>query len=636
MKAVCNGMQFFLAVSVFSMLILAGCSGPGEKKQAFFEKGKHLFEQKDFVKAKLEFKNAVQIDPEFAQAYFMLARTYLALKDFRRAFTALSKSVELAPDNINARIVFGKLCLAGKSPDRAEAQADAVLAQDSANIDAKLLKASVCFAQKHMDKGRKILLDMYSSGVTSPDMFMMLALAEKSEKNIDNACKYYEEGIEHNRASIPLLLGLAGIEAGRRNFKKAESCLEQVVKLQPDNPVFRFYLADILFASGRKDRAENVLDSLLEKDGPMGKIKLGIAKFWISRGQVARAEKIIAKGLETCPDNFEFYRVMAEIYVNTRRFDRAESVLRRAVKLDPDPDAPDTLRAETALARVLVLKGSTDEGEKLVDTVLKHDPKNVDAHFLKGRIYLAKHNGSDAVSEFRIVTQERPGLAAGYFELARAHAMNREFSLAADVLRRARTRLPDEKRFLPALARINIMNRDLDAACANMLEAVKQDPRNRAAWMLLGSIYENQGNLARAAEIYEQAFEKNPDLWGAANNYAFIVSEISDSESELQHAMDFAGRAAALEPDNPVILDTIGWLHYRTGDLDAAFENVSKALDRLPDDSGINYHLGMILDRQGKIREARLHFEKALASGTDFQGAETAGKKLESYKRSDR
>jgi Tfp pilus assembly protein PilF len=66
--------------------ILAACGGPEEKKLKFYNKGKELYEKGDYVKAKLEFKNAVQIDPKYVDAYYMLGIIALksggSLRDF--------------------------------------------------------------------------------------------------------------------------------------------------------------------------------------------------------------------------------------------------------------------------------------------------------------------------------------------------------------------------------------------------------------------------------------------------------------------------------------------------------------------------------------------------------------------------
>jgi Tfp pilus assembly protein PilF len=48
------------------------CGSMEDKKTKYFERGNAFFEKDDYVKARMEFKNAIQIDPRYAEAYYML------------------------------------------------------------------------------------------------------------------------------------------------------------------------------------------------------------------------------------------------------------------------------------------------------------------------------------------------------------------------------------------------------------------------------------------------------------------------------------------------------------------------------------------------------------------------------------
>ena len=139
------------------MILLGGCSSPDDKKQAFIEKGDELFAQKDYVKARLEYKNAVQIDPKFGKAYYLLGKTELELKNFKQAYGMFLKAVEQDPDNLDARVSLGKLLLAGKAIDKAEEQADAILSRQADHVEGNLLKASIYFIHKNYELGSEIL-----------------------------------------------------------------------------------------------------------------------------------------------------------------------------------------------------------------------------------------------------------------------------------------------------------------------------------------------------------------------------------------------------------------------------------------------------------------------------------------------
>ena len=76
----------FVATLMALTFIFIGCSSDEEKKASHLEKGKTYFESGEYKSAELEFRNAIQIDPEFVDAYARLGETYLKLGDPRGAF----------------------------------------------------------------------------------------------------------------------------------------------------------------------------------------------------------------------------------------------------------------------------------------------------------------------------------------------------------------------------------------------------------------------------------------------------------------------------------------------------------------------------------------------------------------------
>lgn len=790
-----------IVLSAF-FLFCAGCSSPEEKKLVFFNKGNALFEQEEYVKARLEFKNAAQIDPKFAAAYYMLGKTEIELKNFKGAYGMLLKAVELDPDNSDARIDLGKILLAGKAIDRADEQAEAVLAKDPEHLDANLLKASVCFVNKKKDRGREILLKLRGKGEISPEMYLMLSNVARLKKDAPQMRAYLVEGLEKNPDNISLILTMAQVDAQFHDFYGAELNLKKAIALKPEAIVFKLNLARVFMAQGKKEAAQGVLTQVLEADDANQETRLTIARFWLSAKEVQTAEDLVKEGLVKMPDSFQYRQFLSEIYVGTKRLDAAEMILRQAVALSKDPAHPEIIKSKIALAKILLFKANIMEGEMLVDQVLENDPKNIDAHFLKGRLYMSRRDGGNAVPEFRIVVEDRPRMVEGHINLALAHSLNKEYALALDVLELAYGKMPTEVAVLKAMARVNMMKKDMDAAEANLVMAVEanrenlqsvidlgdfylvfkkynraleqyeivkqkkpdhaggyiktasvylsqketkkaeeililgyekipdsalivtnlvriyiqekdfdsairlcenrlakneseaftwnllgsvclaksdlkgaqpafekaieilpdwgkpydslariylvrgeketaikkfndalaKNPNNAQAWMILGSIHERDKNYEKAAATYEQAFEKNPGIWAAANNLAVIKSEFSHSAADLEMAMEYARKAEKLNPGAGVVQDTLGWIQYKMGNLDQAYADIKKALEDLPDNSSLNYHMGVVLDRQGKPEESRLYLEKALAEETDFLGADTARKILAKYK----
>ena len=95
--------RFALYFALFAALALSiafwGCSSKEEKRNSFLKKGIKLYEAGDYKKAILEFKNTLQLDPNFAEGYLYLGKTYLRMGDPKKAYGSFSKALELKEDH---------------------------------------------------------------------------------------------------------------------------------------------------------------------------------------------------------------------------------------------------------------------------------------------------------------------------------------------------------------------------------------------------------------------------------------------------------------------------------------------------------------------------------------------------------
>lgn len=87
-----------------AVLLLAACRTPEQKKARFLSVGKQLLKKKDYQRAVLQFKNAVQLGPKDAAAHYGLAQAYLALGGFQQAPAELYKATELDPKSAKAQL----------------------------------------------------------------------------------------------------------------------------------------------------------------------------------------------------------------------------------------------------------------------------------------------------------------------------------------------------------------------------------------------------------------------------------------------------------------------------------------------------------------------------------------------------
>jgi Flp pilus assembly protein TadD len=73
----------------------------------------------------------------------------------------------------------------------------------------------------------------------------------------------------------------------------------------------------------------------------------------------------------------------------------------------------------------------------------------------------------------------------------------------------------------------------------------------------------------------------------------------------------------ALEPENAAYLDSLGWVHFRLGDLDQAEFWLRRAVGLATQDGTVMSHLGEVLLNMGELDEARALLRNALLLGCE-------------------
>ena len=98
---------------------------------------------------------------------------------------------------------------------------------------------------------------------------------------------------------------------------------------------------------------------------------------------------------------------------------------------------------------------------------------------------------------------------------------------------------------------------------------------------------------------------------------------------DLDRALELAKQAEQQRPEDPVVLDTLGWVHYKRGDLETAKTMLTSAVEKAPEHGALNYHLGQLLVDINQLVEAREKLEAAVADDKDFAGKDAAKRLLE-------
>jgi tetratricopeptide (TPR) repeat protein len=138
----------------------------------------------------------------------------------------------------------------------------------------------------------------------------------------------------------------------------------------------------------------------------------------------------------------------------------------------------------------------------------------------------------------------------------------------------------------------------------------------------LAALYERQNRVDDAIRQYETLRKRNPSYELAANNLAMLLVTYKNDRASFDRAQSLTAKFA--ESANPALLDTHGWVRFKSGAFTEALPTLERAAERAPQSKVIRYHLAMAQAKAGQADKARDNLEAALAGATPFAGIDEA------------
>jgi FimV-like protein len=109
----------------------------------------------------------------------------------------------------------------------------------------------------------------------------------------------------------------------------------------------------------------------------------------------------------------------------------------------------------------------------------------------------------------------------------------------------------------------------------------------------------------------------------ALNNLAWIYDETGDDR-----ALQTAEQAYRLRPESPAIADTLGWIHLKSGNAEAALGFLKQAAEAVPLNPEIQYHLAMAYVETGDQESAKKILADLVESDRDIPNRQAAAQAL--------
>jgi predicted Zn-dependent protease len=186
-----------------------------------------------------------------------------------------------------------------------------------------------------------------------------------------------------------------------------------------------------------------------------------------------------------------------------------------------------------------------------------------------------------------------------------------ERDAAVRVLNAARDAAPDE-RIRADLAAADLLSTSgaADEALSRIDSALRRSPGNPEITYQRAVLLDRAGRVDAAVAALEAMHRERPLDAGITNALGYTLA---DHKRELPRAEQLIREALAAQPDNPALLDSLGWVLYRRGQFASALPQLARAF-RLLHDGDVGAHWGEALWAAGQKAAARSAWQRALAA----------------------
>jgi|HigsolmetaAR201D_1030396.scaffolds.fasta_scaffold12519_2 Tfp pilus assembly protein PilF len=603
-----------LAVSSFFM----SCSRPEAARDRYISKGDQFFQEQKYEDASLNYRKAIQQDPQSGKAHYKLAISELQRRKWPEAYAALSRAVELNPQDEESIVTLADMLLTAyltdqSRPIRFYEQLKKLSRQletiNPSSFEALRIKGYLALADRRPDEA--ITLFRRAHEIKPDDRDLAYGLTE--------ALFYRGEDQEGEKLALQLtnqhtdfapaydLLYRHYLQKGRMN--DADNVLIRKGSAFPGNAAVAMQLCVHYYNTNRRSESERCIGDLSDHPEAYPDIALEAGNFYASTGRPEEALKHFERGAQQNPQNQGVYEKRAAgILRSLGKLDQALAKLDRA--LQHQPDDAEALRSRAILLLDLNDPAGWATAERDLRTLVQKNPEDAQLHFELGGSLLRQRKTAEAVAEFKQAINHQKDFVNPRFPLA-------EISLAANRNREALAYAEEILALDPTSRRGRLIHiaallqmREFAKARAELADYRKRYPNDPEAELQMAHVLLGEGKPAEAEAALRRLYRpKSPD----------VRPMLGLAESLAQQQRPDAAKAllkAGLESySNPAqihgIRAALAEIALKSRQFDDAIAEYKAILNDVPKASDLHVRLGEAYRAKGDFASARISFTKA-------------------------
>ena len=410
--------------------------------------------------------------------------------------------------------------------------------------------------------------------------------------------------LEQDKANLGNnLMHLNRMLARHEDKKAVQSLVDRVAAPYDDLPEAHFAMAQAAANANDNLRALNETEKTLQLRPDWESAALARAQLQ-TRLSAQTAIDSLSTFVGANPNARDARLALARLLITEKRYDEARRHFDRLIK--DNPDNPDVIYPVAMLA---LQQGDMTTGRSQLEHLLTTDFADKSTiHFFLGQLDQEQKKPEAAAEHYRQVTAGQQYIAARS-RLAQILLQQGKTNEARELLHNTRGGTADERTQL-ILAESQILReagRHNDAYIVLDL-ALTAQPDNPELLYEAALTAERIGKPEILEIHIKHLLNIKPDHAHALNALGYSLAE---RNTRLPEAFDLIAKALSLTPEDPFIMDSMGWVLYRQGKLAESLKTLENAY-RIKADPEIAAHLGEVLWTMNRKDDARRILNDAL------------------------
>jgi tetratricopeptide (TPR) repeat protein len=405
----------------------------------------------------------------------------------------------------------------------------------------------------------------------------------------------------------------------RHNDKKAvQKLVDRLAASYDSLPEAHFAMSQAAATAGDNMRALNEIEKALELRPDWEAAALVRAQLQ-ARSSPGTAIDKLSGFVSRQPGAGDARLTLARLLISEKQYAEARAHFDRLLK--ENPDNPEVVYPVAMLA---LQQGDVATGRQQLEKLLNTDFHDKNAiHFFLGQLDEEQARPDAALEHYRQVTAGEQFVAA-HSRAAQILAQQGKIEAARELLHKAAAGSPDPTRFLLAEAQL-LREAGRGAEALSLLDnALLKQPDNTDLLYEVAMLADRQGKHELLERRLKHLLSLKPDHPQALNALGYSWA---DRNIHLGEAERLIAKAVQQAPEDPYIMDSLGWVFFRQGRLAESLKTLERAYG-IQADPEIAAHLGEVLWKLERKDEARQLLTEAARKNPENEVLGSVIKKL--------